>query len=226
MDDKCWKTRQVGLFCRLGDIPTEHSPTGASAGSARPGGISFGAESTTHAPREVATPIPGYNAPALPMKPSRDPALSLIALSGAPPAEQVMVEVPLVLNNSAFTPAHELAGWRIGFDHRHARSACLLDALQVLRLAGALTVPVDVAWDRIDQCVIEYRLDALICEQGSPGFQSAQDNGNPCACEVLEDATRVWFYGARWAGERLTGLTRVFRQVLRQTSGRLTRVNA
>lgn len=225
MDDKCWKTRQVWLFCPLGDVPAESAPAGHTAVGACTRAITFGVEPAVHTLRENGPPIPGYDSPALPLKPSRDPALSLIALSGVEPPEPVMVEVPLVMNNSAFSPAQEIAGWRIGFAHWPEHSTCFLQTLNALRLAGALMVPVDVRWDEIDKCVIENRLDALICQESSPAFLRARSTGNPSVSEVLEDGTRIWLYGAQWAGDRLSCLTRVLRQVLRQTLRLTTRLN-
>ncbi|MGF6095890.1 hypothetical protein [Pseudomonas sp. 18175] len=187
--------------------------------------ITFGVEPAVHTLRKGGPPIPGYDSPALPIKPSRDPAFSLIALSGAEPQEPVMVEVPLVMNNSAFSPSQEMVGWRIGFAHWHEHSTSFLQALNALRLAGAFMVLVDARWDAIDECVIEHRLDALICQESSPAFQKAHSNGNPSACEVLEDGTRIWFYGARWAGDRLSCLTLALRPVLRQTLRLTTRLN-
>lgn len=225
MDDKCWKTRRVGLFCPLEEIPADSAPARLTAAGTGARAITFGVEPAVHTLRESGPPIPGYDSPALPLKPSRDPALSLIALSGVESLEPVMAEVPLVMHNSAFSPSQEMGGWRIGFVHWHEHSTCFLQTLNALRLAGALLVPVDARWDEIDKCVIEHRLDALICQESSPAFQRAHGSSNPSACEVLEDGTRIWLYGAQWAGDRLSCLTRALHQVLRQTLRLTTRLN-
>lgn len=65
--------------------------------------------------------IPGYNALAPHLRPVRDPALSLVALSGEDPTEPVMVEVPLVLNNTTFTATRALTGYRVGYVERYVQ---------------------------------------------------------------------------------------------------------
>ncbi|AZF06924.1 hypothetical protein [Pseudomonas sp. R5-89-07] len=165
------------------------------------------------------------------IKPTRDPALSLIAISGVDPTEPVMVEVPLVQNNSAFSASPVLAGWRIGYASRYVRgghtvptdqSANLRRAFVILRHAGAQLVAVDAqrtdnpleSGKAIDELVASYRLDALVSDDQSAAFHAACRSGYPSACEVLDDGTRLWFYGARWAADRVNVLLRTYRQLV------------
>ncbi|WP_167496742.1 hypothetical protein [Pseudomonas kairouanensis] len=171
------------------------------------------------------------------MKTVRDPALSLNALSGSDPSGPVMVEVPLVSNNSTLAALHLLAGWRIGFAHRSVgveapevlcHSAAFLQALNLLRSAGALLVPVDAcrgddashftlqARNEIEACVSEHCLDAVVSESNSTAFHAACTSGSPGVCESLTDGSLLWFYGARWAGDRLMALVHIYRQLLQQ----------
>jgi Asp-tRNA(Asn)/Glu-tRNA(Gln) amidotransferase A subunit family amidase len=160
-------------------------PAQAQTEKASPGGFFFGAEQPM-----ARTLIPGHNAIAPPIVPLRDPALSLVALSGIDPAEPAMGEVPFVMNNTAFTATEVLSGWRIGFAERYVRgvyyepvehSAALLRAFHILRQAGAQLVPVDARREdptlqftlqrnEIDDLVIKHRLDALVSDGQSAAF--------------------------------------------------------
>ncbi|AFJ56034.1 hypothetical protein PS887_05168 [Pseudomonas fluorescens] len=226
MDSHCKKLWKMGLPCASAqplaslmnavDVPA--LPPGAA-----PPSIVFGTEQ-----RAGATPIPGYNALAPHIRPVRDPALSLIAISGVDPTEPVMVEVPLVLNNTTFTASLPLTGYRIGYaEHyvqgkqveRVARSAALNRVFDTLRQAGAQCVAVDMqrsgdceqACHEIDELVVGLRLDALVSEDPEAAFHHACKSGYPSMCETLEDGSKVWFYGARWAGDRLAALVRAYR---------------
>ena len=90
MEKNCREHWRSGMPCR----PGLSLPVTEEAGSVEPAaesvyakpenlsraGIVFGAAQVVG-----AAPIPGYNAPALPARPARDPALSLAALSGIDP---------------------------------------------------------------------------------------------------------------------------------------------
>ncbi|KRP75534.1 hypothetical protein E1K68_22010 [Pseudomonas sp. B2021] len=158
----------------------------------------------------------------------RDPALSLVAISGVDPTEPVMVEVPLVLNNTTFTATQALTGYRIGYAERYVqgnqvelveRSAALHRVFDTLRHVGVQWVAVDMqrsgdsqqACREIDELVAGLRLDALVSEDPHAAFHHAIRGGYPSVCETLEDGSRVWFYGARWAGDRLAALARAYR---------------
>lgn len=201
-------------------------------------GIAFGSAPRASEHSEAGVSLPRLDVPGPLMKTVRDPALTLNALSGIDPPGPVMVEVPLVLNNSTFTSVHLLAGWRIGFAHRYVgageaevlcHSAAFLQALNALRSAGALLVPVDAhrgdianqftlnARNEIDACVSEHCLDVVVSESNSAAFHDACWSGYPGLCESLLDGTNLWFYGARWAGDRLMALVHVYRQLLQQT---------
>lgn len=133
-------------------------------------------------------PIPGFSAPSLPAKPMRDPSLSLIALSGVDPTEPVMVEVPLVQNDTTRTVTSFLAGKRVGFADRYQQgdahasiehSASFMRALERLRRGGALLFPVSAqrldaslqfdlhTRNEIDDLINQYRLDALVSDSRS-----------------------------------------------------------
>ncbi|WP_254914125.1 hypothetical protein [Pseudomonas sp. SWRI22] len=174
--------------------------------------------------------VPGYNALAPHLRPVRDPALSLVALSGEDPTEPVMVEVPLVLNNTTFTATRALTGYRVGYVERYVQgnhvervehSEALHRVFDTLRRAGVQWVAVDMqrsgdsqqACREIDELVAGLRLDALVSEDPEAAFHNASRSGYPTVCETLEDGTRVWFYGARWAGDRLAALVRAYRQL-------------
>nr|WP_256262097.1 amidase family protein [Pseudomonas costantinii] len=236
MDGNCRKYWRLGLPCRPGQ-PLSSPGDAVGLGSASihsqsegagPGSIVFSAEHP-----KGAAPIPGYNALAPLIKTVRDPALSLIALSGIDPTEPVMVEVPLVLNNTTATATQLLSGWRIGFAGRYVygdlaepveHSATFYRALDILRQAGAQLVAVDAQRaddtlqfstqirNEIDELVTGHRLDALVSDGQSAAFHRACRSGYPRLCEALEDGTRVWFYSARWARDSLTTLSRVYRQ--------------
>ncbi|WP_438869031.1 hypothetical protein [Pseudomonas sp. L1(2025)] len=191
-------------------------------------GIVFGAAQAVG-----AAPIPGYNAPAFPARPARDPALSLAALSGIDPTGPVMVEVPLVLNNTRFTTTQLLSGWRIGFadryvqsDHRETveHSEALCAAFDLLRQAGAQLVPVDayrqdnslqftLQSNEIDDLVTAHRLDALVSGSESDAFHRACVSGYPSLSEPLGDGAKLWFYAARWSRDALPLLLRAYRQI-------------
>lgn len=229
MHSDCRKYWHLGMPCLARHtlpMPGETAETGGAATEAQAHntssrGIVFGAE------------IPGYNALAPQIKPVRDPALSLIALSGIDPAEPMMVEVPLVLNNTTFTDTPVLAGWRIGFAERYVRgdhqepieqAAAFCQALDILRLAGAQLVPVAAqrtdetlrfdlhTRNEIDDLVTEHRLDALVSDGQSAAFHGACRSGYPSLCETLADGTKLWIYGARWSRDALPNLLRAYRQ--------------
>jgi hypothetical protein len=162
----------------------------------------------------------------------------LIALSGIDPSGPLMAEVPPVLNNSPFTRTQVLVGWRIGFANRYVgpgaseavdHSPAFLQALDTLRSAGAQLVALDalrgdranpfVACTRneIDERVGEHSLDALVSESKSAAFHGACASGYPGVYELLEGGTKLWFYGARWAGDRLLVLVRFYRRLLKDS---------
>lgn len=232
MSDDCKKLRRSGIPCPPASLPTSPadylepgSSTQARTDSASPSAIVFGA---AHAEGTVL--IPGYNALAPMLKPTRDPALSLIAISGVDPTEPVMVEVPLVQNNSALTTAAVLAGWRIGYASRYVgggrveltdQSENLRRAFIILRQAGVQLVAVDAqrtdnpleSARAIDELVASHRLDALVSDNQSAAFHAACTSGYPSACQVLEDGARLWFYGARWAADRVKVLLQTYRHL-------------
>ncbi|MCR4541253.1 hypothetical protein NUV89_22935 [Pseudomonas sp. 18.1.10] len=201
-----------------------------------PSGIVFGA-----AHPEGAVRIPGYNALAPHVKTVRDPSLSLIALSGIEPTGPVMVEVPLVLNNTTFASSKVMAGWRIGYVGRYVRAgraepveqgSALRQVLEVLRQAGVQWVAVDVkradqtleftlqACNDIDDLVTRYRLDALVSVEGNAAFQGACASGYRSICIPLEGGMKLWFYGARWSRDSLDTLAQAYRQHASGASGR------
>lgn len=235
MEKNCREHWRLGLPCRLGpSLPeageaggSNAAPAQAQPDKANPGGIVFGADY----PKGMAL-IPGYNAVAAPIKPVRDPALSLVALSGIEPTGPVMVEVPLVRNNSTFTASKVLAGWRIGFADRYVHgahyepvehSAALRRAFDILQLAGAQLVPVDARREdhsvqfclqtrEIDDLVTRHRLDALVSDDQSAAFHGACISGYPAVCEPLAEGAKLWFYGARWSRDALHALLYAYRQ--------------
>ncbi|WP_124424714.1 hypothetical protein [Pseudomonas orientalis] len=142
-----------------------------------------------------------------------------------------MVEVPLVQNNSAFGAAPVLDGWRIGYVSRYVRgghielsdqSASLRRAFAILRQAGVELLAVDArrtddpleSGTAIDELVASHRLDALMSDEQSQAFHAACRSGYPSGCQALEDGTRLWFYGARWAAERVKVLLRTYAQLI------------
>lgn len=149
MESKCRKYWQAGIPCppsQPSSVLAEASGLATSLNEqGNPRSIAFGVEPQARDNPGRIVPIPGYDAPSLPLKPLRDPALSLIALSGVDPSGPVMVEVPLVENNTAFTATHALGGRRVGFaerfvdDHEEGRiehPPSFLKALDILRQAG------------------------------------------------------------------------------------------
>ena len=238
MDCQCKRLLKLGLPCApiqpfsLSGNAIELSVSSTHVqknASASPVGIVFGGGQ-----REGAARVPGYNALAPLIKPVRDPALSLIALSGMDPTEPVMAEVPLVLNNTTSTASLGLEGYRIGYVNRYVQgnqvevvdhSAALHRVFDTLRQAGVQLVSMDAqrvddslqfnlsVCNEIDELVSEYRLDALVSDDPSAAFHGACKHGYPNVCETLEDGTRLWFYGARWAAARLTVLLRAYRQL-------------
>lgn len=235
MNDNCKKVWRLGIPClpacthavaHESADPGSSSPTQARTDNANSGAIVFGA---TRA--EGAVLIPGYNALAPMIRPTRDPALSLIAISGVDPTEPVMVEVPLVQNSSASDASLVLEGWRIGYASRYVRdgqiepadhSATLQRALVILRQAGVQLVAVDAqctsdpleSGTAIDGLVTRHRLDALMSDEQSQAFHAACRSGYPSGCQALEEGARLWFYGARWAGERVKVLLRIYAQLI------------
>lgn len=236
MEKNCREHWRLGLPCRLGpSLPEAGEAGGANAAQAQAntdkaslGGIVFGAD-----PPKGFALIPGYNAVAPLLKPERDPALLLVALSGIEPTGPVMVEVPLVRNNSTFTASKVLAGWRIGFADRYVHgahyeavehSAALRRAFDVLQQAGAQLVPVDarradhslqfsLQTREIDDLVTRHRLDALVSDDQCAAFHSACLSGYPAVCEPLAEGTKLWFYGARGSRDALHALLRAYRQI-------------
>ena len=237
MDSHCKEFSKLDLPCPLdrtspAPVNTVDIPASSSAlhtGNVGAGGIVFGAGQ-----RQGATPIPGYNALAPHIKPVRDPVLSLIAMSGIDPTEPVMMEVPLVLNNTTFTASLTLAGYRIGYVDRYVQgnhvesiehSAAVRGMFDLLRQAGAQWVAVDArrgdenlqfslqGCNGIDELVTHHRLDALVSDDPDAAFHHACRSRYPNACETLGDGSKVWFYGARWAADRLTTLLRTYRQL-------------
>ncbi|NWC91601.1 MULTISPECIES: hypothetical protein [unclassified Pseudomonas] len=205
--------------------------------STHQGGLAFGADN--HAGPGV-DPGPRFDIPGPMMRTVRDPALSLVALSGVEPDGQVMVEIPPVADAGYLRSTPSLSGSRIGFaseyrcgdvretvEHRVA----FAQVLNRLRTAGAQLVPVQALLvddsqyfsllqsNEIDDRVAEHQLDALISDAHTPAFHHASTTGNPRFCllagtDVEGASLSVWFYGAQWAGDRLAALVHSSRQVL------------
>ncbi|WP_226456191.1 hypothetical protein [Pseudomonas sp. AF03-9] len=234
MDEKCRKICAVRVPCLpVQVLPTfvEPAPAGHVPEAAGRRGIAFSVEPLAGMPHEVSIPIPGYDAPAIPFKTVRDPSLSLIALSGIDPSGPVMVEVPLVQNNTTFTATPALAGRRVGVAERFddqtpiEHHASFLRALEILRRAGAhlVLVPARAAkgdlhftlqsLNEVDELVSEYRLDAVVSDSRTGAFHSACWNGYPALNEPLEDGATLWFYGARWSKAMLAALVQGYRSV-------------
>ena len=213
-------------------------PVSADAGGAKKG-IAFDTAPQARIHLESHIPIPGFNAPSLPAKPMRDPSLSLIALSGVDPTEPVMVEVPLVQNDTTRTATPLLAGTRVGFADRYQQgdahasiehSASFMRALERLRRGGALLFPVSAqrldaslqfdlhTRNEIDDLINQYRLDALVSDSRSGAFHAACWAGYPKVGEPLEDGATLWFYGARWSRDSLAALAQAYRNAARLTS--------
>lgn len=231
MESTCKKYWQAGLPCPTGLRVSALTDSSGQATIAQEHtssrGIAFGADPQTHGALGKSVPVPGYDAPGLPLKPSRDPSLSLIALSGIEPSGPVMVEVPLVQNNTTFTAASALQGRRLGFAERFVEGhehqliehrISFLKALDILRRSGAVLVPVHAhrtdtphVRNEIDELVHEYRLDALVSDSRSIAFHGACWSGYPGLGEPLEDGATLWFYGARWAKEWLVAMVCEYR---------------
>ncbi|SDR70257.1 hypothetical protein SAMN04490205_0065 [Pseudomonas trivialis] len=236
MDDGGRKNVQLGThfrgptssFASAEPVGLAASKRHSHAGESCLSGIIFGDE---HAEGTVF--IPGYNAVAPMIRPARDPALSLVALSGIDPSEPVMVEVPLVLNNTTFTATPLLAGWRIGYVDRYVRgehtepaqqSPALCRAFDILRQAGAQWVAVDAQQaddslhfslrnrNEIDELMADYRLDAVVSDDRRAAFHGDSPSDYPRVCEVLEDGTQLWFFASRRSRASLSLLVRAFRQ--------------
>ena len=187
MEDKCRKTLSPGAPCSVG-LPLvlnafNAMPCGPAAPSGSTDNVSTSRGGIEFQP--AAAPVvqgPRFDIPGPMMKTVRDPSLSLIALSGLDPVGQVMVEVPPIMENNAAKSAPALADWRIGFADGYLRngvretvehSSGFLQALEVLKAAGAEVVPVeaqlpDAAYftlessNEIDKRTNEHRLDALV----------------------------------------------------------------
>lgn len=139
-----------------------------------------------------------------------------------------MVQVPLVQNNSTFTPAHALSGRRVGFAERFAgapdhelieHSPSFLRALAILYRAGAQPVPMRACQgngtpqlrNEIDELVHQYQLDALVSDSRSAAFHHACWSGYPVLGEPLGDGATLWFYGAHGSRDSLTSLVQGYR---------------
>ena len=250
MDIKCRKIWLLGVPCRPGSpAPPPSSSPAEIAGLATvpptpsvdtpaPSGIAFGTAPGGDKRPAGGIPIPGYDAPALPVKPVRDPSLSLIALSGIDPSGPVMVEVPLVQNNTTFTADRRTTGLCVGVaeryehgnDHERIEHRALFTlALETLRLAGLTLVPVPAqraddslrfglhTRNEIDTLMSQYRLDALVSDSQSAAFHAACWTGYPRLGEPLGDGSTLWFYGARSSKDVLPILVRVYRNARRLT---------
>ena len=201
----------------------------SQADKTRQGGIVFAGEH-----HGGVVPIPGYNALPPLMRSARDPSLLLNALSGIDPTGPVMVEVPLVLNNTTFTASQLFSGWRIGFADRYVcsgqgspayHSAAMRRAFDILRQAGARLVPVNAqrahgsvqftpnSRNEIDELVAEHLLDALMSDGKSAAFHGACRSGHASLCDTLEDGTQLWFYGPSWSRDTLPTLLDVYRRI-------------
>jgi hypothetical protein len=240
MDNKCRKFSRVNAVCLVGQPlsplldmtgPAPACPR-PSADQAPPRSIAFDVDPHPQIHPKGGVLIPGYNVPALPIKPMRDPSLTLIALSGIDPEGPVMVEVPLVQSNSTFTAMQALAGTRVGYADRYGRGdghepiehrAPFMRALDVLRRAGAQLLPVPAqrvddtltfnlrTHNEIDELVNEHRLDALVSDSQSAAFHGACWSGYPRFAEALDGGATLWFYGARWSKESLAALAQGYR---------------
>jgi len=242
MEGKCKKYGWPGMGCQVGAWGAALTEsTGLATATchsavepASPPSIAFGGVPLPQAHADSRVPIPGYDAPALPIKPMRDPSLSLIALSGVDPREPVMVAVPPVQDNCTFTTVHGLSGKRIGFADCYgsgpdqtsiAHRALFMRALETLCRAGVKLVPVPArrvdaslqfnlhTHNEIDELVNEYRLDALVSDSQSAAFHEACWAGYPRFGEPLEGGTTLWFYGARWSRESLAVVVQGYRSV-------------
>ncbi len=252
MDIECKKNWQSGMPCRSGPpspvlperVGLTRAPPTPSTDAASPGSIAFGAPSGSDRHLSGGIYIPGYSAPAFPVKPVRDPSLSLVALSGIDPSGPVMVEVPLVQNNTTFTPDRSVTGLRVGVAAPYERGdghspiehrALFVRALENLRLAGVERVQVPALCvddtlqfnlhtrHAIDALFSQYRLDALVSDSQSAAFDPACWVGCPRLGEPLGDGTTLWFYGERGSKGALPNLVQAYRSACRLTAvqGRL-----
>ncbi len=240
MESKSNKYLRPGAVCQVGQPlsslldmtcpePAVHRPC---SDQSPPRSIEFDVHPRLQTYSNGSVLIPGYNAPALPIKTMRDPSLTLIALSGIEPQAPVMVEVPMVQNNNPFTVKQTLAGRRVGYADRYGRGddhepiqhrAPFMAALNVLRRAGVQLLPVpaqrldrDLTLDlhtqnEIDGLVSRYRLDALVSDSESAAFHRACWSGYPRFGEALDEGSTLWFYGARWSKESLAALVQGYR---------------
>lgn len=247
MEEKCRKVLPPGVTCSVGVYSAPHSfdnaPCSPTALAALPGivEVSRGSiEFQASTPGLTVGQGPRFDIPGPMMKTVRDPALSLIALSGIDPKGRIMAQVPPVVDSSTRQPDTTLTNWRIGFADEYLRNDVrepvehsneFLQALEVLRAAGAEVVPVvaqllnDAAYfsldssNEIDKRVIEHRLDALVSDGQSPAFHCFCKTGHPGVCQTFNDALHgthvvLWFYGARWARDSLSALVRVYQQAM------------
>lgn len=201
--------------------------------SAHHGALEFG-------PNIAVDSGPRFDVPGPMMRTVRDPALSLIALSGVDPEGPVMVEIPPVADAGHLSNLPSLACSRIGFANEYVRSdvremvehsAHFVHVLKLLRAAGAELVPVhallvgDTRYfslglsNEIAERITENQLDALISDARSPAFHRTCTTGSPRIClhtglDADGAETSVWFYGAHWAGDRLAALVRSCQHVL------------
>ena len=246
MDNKCGKSLLSPMSCRreaflppsAEPVCLAQAPSNAHVETGSTTALGIGYVPDAHLGAGVV--IPGYNVPALPLKPVRDPALSLIALSGVEPTESGKVEAALVQHSSNCAVPYTLAGTRVGFADRLVRgndqepiehSASFLEALGFLRQAGAqlVAVPAERADDglrftlhsrnEIDERVSEYRLDALVSESHSAAFHAACWSGYPSLGEPLGDGATLWFYGAQWSKDSLKVLVQGYRNARGLTNG-------
>lgn len=240
MDDNCKKYEKPGMVCLVrAPAPVLTDSTGLAPApshppvdQASPRSIAFGSESRPKVSAEGRVPIPGYDAPALPMRATRDPSLSLISLSGIAPKRPVMVEVPPVQDNCTFTAPQALSCKRVGVADRYGHGddhepiehrLPFMRALDTLCRAGIKLVPVPArrvdaslqfnlyTHNEIDELVNEYRLDALVSDSQSAAFHEACWAGYPQFGETLEDGATLWFYGARWSRDALAVLVQGYR---------------
>ncbi|WP_237151267.1 amidase family protein [Pseudomonas sp. ADAK18] len=205
--------------------------------SARQGSLEFDT-----ARSHLVNPLPRFDVPGPMMSTVRDPALLLIAMSGADPEGPVMVEIPPVVNPGNVSNCALLTGSRIGFASEYLsgndrqtieHSAHFTWVLKVLNNAGAQLVPVLAhrlddtrhftldSSNEIDDRVAEGRLDALVSDASSVAFHPSATSAHPKLCvstglDADGTATSVWFYGAHWASDPLVALVHGCQQVLAQ----------
>ncbi|KAF1030943.1 MAG: hypothetical protein GAK37_01032 [Pseudomonas sp.] len=236
MDDTCSKWQRTGARCVIGQILSSEparAPLDKSFPATRQNGIAFGEEACPIEPALWPAPGPRFDVPGPMMHTRRDPALSLVAMSGVDPAESVMVEVAPVMPDTLVLQTHALVGWRVGFADRYVwgeaapfpeHSSYFFQALETLRLAGAQLVPVPAravepgfhftldTRNEIDERVTEHRLDALVADAQCPAFHAACKPGNGALCVSTVEGTTIWFYSSRWAQDSLGVLVQVYQQ--------------